>query len=145
MSTFAHWLRAELKSLDRLPPDPPECVFDDIAATIREAGRRAALAGLPNAVKACQIRSGPVAPSLARRILAECLAATATPDDDGGPLTAAQAAKRLNVSARQIYALCERGDLRHTTKPIRIPADAIDDYQRQGMKSKQPVKLRHLR
>jgi excisionase family DNA binding protein len=145
MSTFAHWIKSELKAIDRLPADPPECVFDDIATTIREAGRRAAVAGLPAAVKACQIRPGPVAPALARRILAECLAAIPTPEDDGGPLTAAQAAKRLNVSTRQVYALCERGELRHTKKPIRIPADAIAEYQRDGMKAKQPIKLRHLR
>jgi excisionase family DNA binding protein len=147
MSDFPNWLRQQLRQIDRLDnhPEPTLQHCDELASLISEAARRAALAGLPLAVSACRIRSGPVGTDLARAILAECLAAIPTPDDDGGPLTAAQAAKRLNVSTRQVYALCERGELRHTKNPIRIPADAIDEYQRNGMKAKPPAKLRHLR
>lgn len=143
---FANWLEKQLNAIDRLEnhPDKPEHFFDDLAATIREAGRRAAKAGVVKAVEACSIRPGPIAPSLARKILAECLAAVPQVDDCG-PLTVAQAAERMNVSTRQVYALCERGELGHTTNPIRIPADAIDEYQREGTKAKQPFKLRHLR
>jgi excisionase family DNA binding protein len=138
MSTYAQWFRQRLRSIDRLEshPEPQECHFDELAQLIAEAGRRAGLAGLPAAVVACQIRSGPVGTDLARTILAECLAAC--PQDDSGPLTVAQAASRLNISTRQVYALCERGELRHSENPIRIPPDAIDDYQRRSVKEPMP-------
>jgi excisionase family DNA binding protein len=97
---FAKWLRQQLAHLDELEADPRDTLAscESLADVISEAGRRAAAAGLPDVVKTCQIRSGPVGTDLARRVLAACLGAC-QPADEQTTLTIKQAASRVGVSA----------------------------------------------
>ena len=68
--------------------------------------------------------------------------AATMPDDPSVPLSAKQAAERMNISERKVYQLCQQGLLRHTNSPIRIlPAD-IDRYRES---TQQGTTLRHLR
>lgn len=146
MSTFPQWLRQQLNALDRLEshPDPPEHVFDDVAAMIRDAGRRAAKAGIPAAVEACDIRPGPVAIDLARKILAECLAATG---DESASLTPPQAAKRLGVSPETVIGWIRSGELKAANvgkgkkrARYRIEPDALAEFQRKRCADVTPEK-----
>jgi excisionase family DNA binding protein len=99
MNQFARWLRQQLVSFDQLETDHRDPLGDceSIADVIAEAGRRAAVAGLPDAVKACQIRSGPVGTDLARRVLSACLRAC-QPADEQTTLTVRRAAARIGVA-----------------------------------------------
>lgn len=76
MKTYQKWLKSQLAYLDSLAGqelDGPD--FDDIDAMVREAGRRAAEAGLPEVVYLSRLPAGGLAPERAREYLAECLAA----------------------------------------------------------------------
>lgn len=60
MSAHRRWLRQQLAALDELQhhPDPDPDHYDGIADVIADARRRAADAGLPDAVQACRVRRG---------------------------------------------------------------------------------------
>jgi excisionase family DNA binding protein len=100
-------------------------------------------------LKACQIRPGPVAPSLARRILAECLAAIGK---ESGSLTPPQAAKQLGVSPETVIGWIRSGELKAANvgkgkkRPrYRIEPEALAEFQRKKMPEvtpTQPVKRR---
>jgi excisionase family DNA binding protein len=117
MKSFRRWIRSKLASLDAIAGqelDGPD--FDDIDAMVREAGRRAAEAGLPEVVYLSRLPAGGLAPERAREYLAECIAAiekgrTVEPVNDDAHLTVAQAAKRFNLGKRTIYRLVETGEL----------------------------------
>ena len=49
-------------------------------------------------------------------------------------LTVAEAAKRLKISEKKLYRLCEAGDLSHhkVGRAIRIPPEAIDRFVRRS-------------
>ncbi|WP_409994427.1 helix-turn-helix transcriptional regulator [Bremerella cremea] len=73
---------------------------------IREAEARAASAGLPSAVEACQIREGGIGIGLARRILAACLGAANRIEVETDPLdslTPEETAKLLGCSLRSLW------------------------------------------
>src|SRR5262249_15710509 len=105
-----------------------------------EAEKRATDAGLPEAVKACQIRSGPVGVDLARNVLSACLAeyhvtnkkARSQARDDG-PLSVEQAASELGVSNSTVYRLCDDGLLSHSRIGTRIiiTPQQLDQYRRE--------------
>ena len=86
------------------------------------------LAGVPKAVKACQVRGANTPVTEARRILAECLAACPADDEqvDSVLFTVKQAAARYNMGERTLYRLLEQGELpsrgNGTSKRIK-PAD----------------------
>jgi excisionase family DNA binding protein len=145
MSTFAQWIRAELKALDRLEshPELDQSAFDDIAITIREAGRRAAAAGLPQAVEACRIRRGPVGTDLARQILAECLAAMSS---EAVSLTPPQVATQLGVAPETVIGWIRAGELKAANvgkgkkRPrYRIEPEALAEFQRKKMPEVTPT------
>jgi excisionase family DNA binding protein len=132
MNKYHRWLRSKLDWLDALAGqelDGPD--FDDIDAMVREAGRRAAEAGLPEVVYLSRLPAGGLGPGRAREYLAECIAAvengrTVEPVNDDAPLTVAQAAKRFNLGKRTIYRLVETGEIEaaRVGTAIRIrPAD----------------------
>jgi excisionase family DNA binding protein len=140
---FAKWLRSQLAPLDELEADPRDTLesCNDLADVISEAGRRAAAAGLPDAVKACQIRSGPVGTDLARRVLSTCLAAYQATNQkarvkvlDDGPLTVEQAAAELGVSNSTVYRLCDDGVLSHARigTRITITPQQLEQYRREA-------------
>ena len=91
------WIHQQLTYLNELEAQPEffPHQHDDVRDLIREAGRRAALAGLPAAVAACELRGGGLSPSAARRILAACLAAM--PAKRAARLTPPEVAKRYGV------------------------------------------------
>jgi excisionase family DNA binding protein len=110
MTQFAKWLRSQLTELDNLDPRDPEQDAYDRADLIREAERRAADAGLPDAVAACQIRPGPVGIDLARRVLSACLAAC--PDDPPpDTIDPPQVARELRVSPDTVLDWIRKGQL----------------------------------
>jgi len=108
MNEYRKWLRAEIAALTDPEPDLPMC--EGAAATVREAGRRAAACGLPALAQRCNIKTVALALPVARVLLAECLAAT---EGKGDLLTVREAAGRLGVSSKTIYALVAAGKLRH--------------------------------
>lgn len=147
MKTYRRWLRQQLTALDELAqhPDPDADLYDGIADVIAEARKRAAVAGLPDAIKACRVRRGGLTVSTAREILAACLAAIpgSTPAANC-PLSVQQAAAHLNISTRKVYELCQSGKIRHSKNPIRISPADLEDYQR-ASKIEPAKQLRHLR
>jgi len=75
MDAYQNCLKAQIRSLDKIQ-HPDQNQFDDLAQLIVEAGRRAAHAAVPTAVRACQrVRPGVLGAEAAREVLAECLAA----------------------------------------------------------------------
>jgi excisionase family DNA binding protein len=126
MNSYRRWLESQLKYVEKIDrhPEPQYHHNEELRQIITEAGQLASVAGLPDAVHACDIRTGPIAPNVAREILAACLA-TIEPGDDQ-PLTVSQAAEQFNVSKRTLYRLIESGDLscQRIRNAIRIkPAD----------------------
>ncbi|QDU26275.1 hypothetical protein ETAA8_13520 [Anatilimnocola aggregata] len=99
------WIHQQLTYLNELEAQPEffPNQHGDVRAMIREAGRRAALAGLPAAVEACDIRAGGLSPSAARQILAACLAAM--PLKRTARLTPPEVAKHYGVPARAFGGL----------------------------------------
>lgn len=114
--TYAKWLRQQLDHLNWLAshPAPFPHHFDDLADLIAEAEQRAASAGLPAAVEACQIRPGPVGIELARRVLSKCLGACAIPKPESKPdtLNPPMVARQLKVSPDTVRGWCESGLLK---------------------------------
>lgn len=102
------WLKTQLAALDDVPDD---VAGDYLASIVAEAEQRAASAGLPAAVKACQIRSGPVGVELARRVLAACLAGC--PDDPAKDLlNISDVCELLAASPATVAEWIETGQLR---------------------------------
>jgi len=136
MKAYRRWLKAKLAYLDKLATeelDGPD--YDDVDNTVREAGRRAAVCGLPELVYLSRLPAGGLAPGRAREYLAECLAAIekgriAEPVSDDAPLTVAQAAKRFNLGKRTIYRLVETGEIEAARlgKAIRIRPEHLEAY-----------------
>jgi excisionase family DNA binding protein len=68
------------------------------------------------------------------------------------PLTVKQAAQRLGVSAKLVYALCAAGQIAHERHglgrgTIRIPEDALEEYRGRAAgrwPGPPPAPLRHL-
>lgn len=134
------WIKQQLAELGNLG-EFDESTADDLRSVIREAERLAALEGLPDAVRAGQIRAGGISPAIVRNTLYVCLAyiqagqSASIPAD--GPLTVKQAAAFLNVSPKTIYAACESKALRHLRigegrGTIRINKADLEDFKRQG-------------
>jgi excisionase family DNA binding protein len=120
----------EVESWLELPPDETdwEQVALDCRTVLGEVEQQATLSGVPEAVKACQVRGACTPVTVARRILAECLAACPPDREKVDPvlLTVKQAAARYNMGERTLYRLLEQGDLPNrghgTSKRIK-PAD----------------------
>jgi len=137
--SFKSWLKKQLAKLDeveRQELDLPD--FEGFRSIIHEAERRAAVAGVPNAVAACRtLRPGGISIGIAREVLAECLAAIPTdePEQNGQSLTVAAVAKRLGIGSKAVYRLCESGELpsHKLGKQIRIRSDDIDAFERQAV------------
>lgn len=142
-ANYARWVRQQLKTLDDGHAEPDSDYYDGIADVIAEARRRAAEAGLPDAVKACRR----LKVSTAREILAACLAATVgtkEPAKSDAPLTVRQAAQALGVSERTTRDLIARGELGHHRAgngrgQIRILPRDLDDYR-----NRERPKFRHV-
>lgn len=98
MKKYAKWLRSQLAEIDQLESEPiTGTMFDDLRSVIDEAERRAATAGVADAVRACQIRRGPIGVGPARRVLSACLAACAD-EPSRDTLTVPQVARQLKKS-----------------------------------------------
>jgi excisionase family DNA binding protein len=133
--TYAKWLKAQLRRVEELAnhPEPDLSDFDDLRSLIREAARRAAAAGVPDAVRACKIRRGPISTSIAREVLAACLAAV--PVTQTERLTPPQAAKRLGISPDTVLGFIRRGELKASNvskaqRPrYRITPEALAEFE----------------
>jgi excisionase family DNA binding protein len=120
---------------------------DDVAWVVCEAGRRAAAAGAPAAVRLCRIRRGGLAISTARETLAACLESLPQPKSE--LLSLQQAAEYLGYSTKGLRKVVRRGELRFLqTKPrapLKFRKEWLDDFgtrQVEPAKS-QPVKSKH--
>jgi excisionase family DNA binding protein len=126
MNAYRRWLREQLAALDEFAqhPDPDHDQYDGIADVIADARRRAADAGLPDAVQACRVRRGGLTATAARMILQSCLASAVKGTRPRGgrlgriapdaPLSVKQASEPYNVAVRTLYALVADGSLRHS-------------------------------
>ncbi len=147
MKTYSRWLKAKLAYLDTLAGqelDGPD--FDDIDALVREAGRRAAEAGLPEVVYLSRLPAGGLAPERAREYLAECLAAldAKTADATSELLTLEQAAKHLGYSPSGLRKMAKRGDVRYVqskpSAPLKFRREWLDEFGKAKETAKpQPV------
>lgn len=104
------WIRQQLKNLDTIGEFTP-AVADDLRDIIHEAERKAAEGGLLEAVEACQIRGGGIGPSLCRKILTACLAASKHPESKP-TLTPPQLAKEWGISPDKVLGWIRSGELR---------------------------------
>jgi excisionase family DNA binding protein len=146
MSDYGRWLENQLRHVEWLDkhPEPQRHHNDELRDIIGEARQRAAVAGLPNAVHACEIRTGSIAPNVAREILAACLGEIEPADDDA--ITVKQAAEILGVSTDKVYDLAKEGRLAHKRigRTIRFrPAD-LEAFQQDSTQAEKPLKLRYL-
>lgn len=114
---FRAYIKQKIKQLDRCLAIPPEEIdwpqlYENCRWLLAEVEQRATLAGLPEAVKACQMQDDMATPEEVRQALAACLAAIPEP---APPvlLTVQQAAARYNMGERTLYRLLERGALRN--------------------------------
>jgi excisionase family DNA binding protein len=115
---YPTWIRQSLDALDDLPPELSEHEYETFRETIREAGRRASLAGVPEAVKACDIRAGGIGPVAARTILAACLeAAPEPPVEPPDLLTVEAVASKLQCSPSHVYRLADGGRM---PRPVKV-------------------------
>jgi excisionase family DNA binding protein len=111
MKKYARWLRAQLVEIDQLESEPiTATMFDDLRSVIDEAERHAAKAGMADAVRACQIRQGPIGVGLARRVLSACLAACAD-EPSRETLTVPQVARQLKKSRDTVRNWISAGKL----------------------------------
>jgi len=127
------WLRQQLAELDHLESDPRDPFQDahDLADLVREAERRAAVAGLLDAVVACQIRPGPVGTELARRVLLACLAALPADCVADSLLNLQQAADYLGYKPSGLRKVVKRGDIRFVQVgqgPIKFRREWLDEF-----------------
>jgi excisionase family DNA binding protein len=133
------WLKKQLKIVEQYADfDEDEIAEhhgDDLREIVAEAGRRAAKAGLPDCLAACEIRPGPIGTNIARRVLAKCLAAIETKQQTKRLLTVAEAAEQYNVSKRTLYRMIESDELpvSRARGAIRIkPADLESCLKQEG-------------
>jgi excisionase family DNA binding protein len=140
---YKRWLKSQIEHVEWLAahPEPAEQHFDELRKMIKEAEQRATDVGLPDAVKACQIRLGPVGFDVARQVLSACLAAYQATNQkarvkvpDNGPLTVEQAAAELGVSNSTVYRLCDDGVLSHARigTRITITPQQLEQYRREA-------------
>lgn len=130
MDSFRRYIEKQIRDIESwlaLPSDETnwQQVARDCRAVLAEVEREATLAGVPEAVAACQVRGAYVSLGEARQILAKCLAAC-PPDQAAVLLTVKQAAARYNMGERTLYRLLEQGEIRNcghgTSKRVK-PAD----------------------
>jgi excisionase family DNA binding protein len=119
--TFATWIKQQLRFIDEMEAFPERDLqaYEDFRSIVAEASKRAAAAGIPAGVAACQIRSGPIAPNIAREVLAKCLAACPGSTE----LTPPQVAKRFGVKPETVIHWIRAGKLRaiNVAKPGKRP------------------------
>lgn len=114
-TTYRNWLRAQLDLLNHPEPDLED--FDTFRHVLTEASRQSAELGHLEAVRACQVRSGPISPAIAREALTACLQALGSAkrqpkkQEAAELLTVQQAAAKFNVSTRTIYRLTKAEQL----------------------------------
>jgi len=129
--SFSTWLQETITGLQA--EDLATCTA--AASAVREARRLAQSQGYPDLVPPC--RTPLLAVSVARDILARTLSID---PPASGPLTVKQAAERLGVSPKTIYAMVERGRLRcqRIGRAIRINPRDLDGLS-------ETPKYKHLR
>lgn len=135
-------------------PAPSFQHAEELRQIIDEAQKRAAIAGLPLAVEACQIRQGPITPAFARRILAACIKETETGEAVStcapcATLTVPEVAKDLQVARDKVYDWIRSGRLAATNvnKPgarpsYRVSPEALADFKAKGKQTKAETKPR---
>ena len=133
---FSKWLSAEIAELNAPESDLDIC--EGAASVVREARRIAQSLGYPDLVPSC--KTDLLALTTARNILSRALAVIDPPNS--GPLTVKQAAKRLNVSPKTIYAMIEKGTLRcqRIGRAIRINPRDLD-----GLNDTRETVFKHLK
>lgn len=116
-------------------------VGEDCRALLGEIERKALMAGLSDAVPACQVVGATASAQQTRQILAECLAAYQPEPVDALLLTVKQASERYNIGERTLYRLLQQGNLQNygpgSSKRIK-PSDLDQYLERQA----QPVAAR---
>jgi excisionase family DNA binding protein len=135
---YANWLRAQLRHVEKIDkhPEPQFQHYEDLRQIIMESRQRASVGGLPDAVRACEVVAGAIAPKVAREIIAACLAAVderSGHESEHAPLTVPQAAKRFNINLRTLYQLCQHGKVpcSRIGKAIRIMPSDLQRYLQQ--------------
>jgi hypothetical protein len=150
MKVYRRWLQVQLVHLDDLEAHPElnDCHYDEVASLVREAGRRAAAAGVSVAVSLCNVRRGGLSIATAREILAGCLESLPQPKSE--LLTLQQAAEYLGYSTKGLRKVVKRGDLRFVQAkpraPLKFRKEWLDDFgtrKDETPKESKPVRSKH--
>jgi excisionase family DNA binding protein len=152
MKKYVKWLRLQIAEIDRLESEPiTGTMFDDLRSVIHEAERRAATASVADAVRACQIRQGPIGVGLARQVLSACLAACAD-EPSRDTLTVPQVARQLKKSRDTVRNWITTGKLRasNLNRPGKRPRwivkrDDLDTFLKKCQPDPRPEKPRRRR
>ncbi|HEX4143777.1 MAG TPA: helix-turn-helix domain-containing protein [Pirellulales bacterium] len=156
MSDYRRWLLTQLRFVDHIDghPEPSMQHLDELRFIVEESERRAAAAGLPAAVSACQIRQGPITPDYTRKTLAACLGVIGPTNNEsaglpGATLTVPEVAKDLQVARDRIYEWIRNGRLEaaNVNKPgarpsYRIAPEALADFKEKSKLIKTEPKSR---
>jgi excisionase family DNA binding protein len=138
--TFRSWVRSQVRWLQshEAAADESPNLFEDAAAILHEARRRAVAAGLPDmAAILATVKTEAVSLTTAQQVLAEVLAVLParkqTADKPlGAWLTKEQVARLLNISVRSVYRLSSDGTLpkpRKMGRSTRWRREAIEQWR----------------
>ena len=152
---YFHTLLNQAIAFDDAPGECQEGVWSECLVIIRQAGDRAARLGLPQIVEKTRRFKWLATPGEAKAIIAECLAmldAKAAPTDaplaersrePKRMLTVDEAAARLNLCTKKVYAMCRAGELPcvRAGRAVRIPTEQVERFEANPAKTKAPPRL----
>lgn len=129
----------ELESILGVIDLNPEGVGEQAASIVQNVADRMARLGHADLFEGAEPLTVYADPMAAKVYLARCLAALQPDDDADAPLTVAEAARHLKVSAKKVYRLVKSGQLSHhrVGRSIRILPDDLDQFIRESSEEAQ--------
>lgn len=134
--SFRKYLLCSIADLNRLSEHPSFDLqqADEVREIVRETGRRAVAAGIPAAVKLCDVRNGGLAAVVGREILAACLGALSAESIQSNDVVSIdEAARVLGYSASGVRKLVRRRAIQFSQSrphaPIKFRREWLEAFQ----------------